>query len=755
LLGQIFDGHVLVTSSTSIGHQAALSALLTEKDAFVMDHQVHYSVQMASRIAQANGTKIAIVRHNHLERAIDTITDLARRCRTVWFAVDGVFSMYGDLAPLNLLHTILDIAPNVRLYVDDAHGMSWIGKHGRGSFLSRMPMHHRMVMATSLNKAFAAGGGCLVFPTAEERDHVLRCGGPMVFSGPVQPPMLGAAVASARLHLTDEINVLQDTLLTRTEQTNALMHQYSLPLLVENEAPIFFLRMGLPRVAMTVAKRMMDEDGIFVNVSAWPSVPMKRAGIRFAVNTRHTYEDIERAISALARHIPQVLRDENVERRELDELFAQAVPAESLKSERYRPIDPRVVMGTGESTEVSSEAPAQNTHQLHDASLRTKDLRVEHHRSIAAVNQAEWNHMLGTVGSCSWDALRLAESAFSNQEKMEYNWEFHYVIVRDNSGAPVAATFFTVSLNKDDMLMRDEISRRIEERREDEPYFLTSTTVMMGSGFSEGNHLYLDKSRNWRAAIMRLLDVANALYEHHEAAATLLRDLPDNDPELDAFLGNHGFVRVPMFTSHYLEMDWANEEEYLSRLSRRQRKHLRQISARAEHYSRRVYGKNTGQTLSTAEIDHLYTLYRNVADRKYKLNVFPLPQSLFPMLLSNPSWEVVTIHLSPEVGGPPHGEPVAWYAAHHHDNHYAPFLCGLDYQYVFQHGAYRNMLYEMIHQAKSLNVARIHMGMDADLEKARFGSWTQKNCLYLQVREHFNSKLMREIVAEVGMKQVS
>ena len=165
---------------------------------------------MAATLARAAGARVETVKHRELERAIDLAAALARRHDTVWFAGDGVYSMYGDLAPVGLLRQLLDAAPNVRLYIDDAHGMSWAGTHGRGSFLSRMPdPDRRVVLATSLNKAFAAGGGVVVFPTREERERVRTTGAPLVFSGPVQPPMLGAALASARIHLSDEIVGLQ------------------------------------------------------------------------------------------------------------------------------------------------------------------------------------------------------------------------------------------------------------------------------------------------------------------------------------------------------------------------------------------------------------------------------------------------------------------------------------------------------------------------------------------------------------------
>jgi 7-keto-8-aminopelargonate synthetase-like enzyme len=333
-LSTLFGGHALVTSSTTLAHQIALPVLVTEKDAIVLDHQVHYSVHMGATLARAGGARVDIVRHNQLEDAVEVVQRLARTSRTVWFATDGVFSMYGDLAPLGLLRKLLEVAPNVRLYVDDAHGMSWAGQHGRGSFLSRMRQDERIVVVTSLNKAFSASGGCLVFPTKDEREQVRITGGPMVFSGPLQPPMLGAAVAAADVHLSSEIEGLQAELRDRVDHCNALSQDMELPLLVKNEAPIFFFALGLPRVAMAVAERMRA-DGVYVNVSMYPSVPMRRAGIRMAVTSAHTRADITRCLEGLAKHGPAVLREERMSRRELDELFVRAVPEEARVSEVY------------------------------------------------------------------------------------------------------------------------------------------------------------------------------------------------------------------------------------------------------------------------------------------------------------------------------------------------------------------------------------------------------------------------------------
>lgn len=742
-LTRIFDGPVLITSSTSIGHQSTIPVLVTEKDAIILDHQVHYSVQSAAHLAKAGGARVSVVRHNAPQLALDEVRRQAARAGRVWFALDGVFSMYGDLAPIELLTEILNVGENVYLYVDDAHGMSWAGRHGRGSFLSRFPHRERLVLATSLNKAFSAGGGCFVFPNEELRDQVQRCGGPNVFSGPLQPPMLGAAVASAGLHLSSEIDKLQAIFRDRTQLTNRLMGEHGLPLLVENESPIFFVRTGLPRVAFRIAERMMEE-GIYLNPSVYPSVPLKRAGIRFSVTSAHSPGDITHAIEGIARHLPAALEEESLSRRELDALFAGSVPAILSACARGNPTfgeQPSPVEEAGVLVHLPAPSPAR----------WSGSLKLEHHRTIDSIDPKEWDRMLGTVGACSHEAMRLAEQVFQDGAQPEYDWTFDYLVVRDGEGRPVAATFFTTMLNKDDMLMRHEVSVAVEERRKSDPYFLTSRILTMGSGFSEGDHLYLDRSANWKEALGLILEQASALYEERQCAMLLLRDLTEGDEPLDAFIHEQGFVRVPMFDSHKLQVDWPDEESWLASLSRRKRVHLRGIIAASTDYSHRVI--DPSGHLSEPQIDQLHGMYRAVAERKLRLNVFPLPRRLIPALVDSAAWELVTVHLAQGAGGPADGSPVAWYAAHREAEHYAPFLCGLNYEYVYEHGAYRGMIYQMIQRARTLGCTEVHLGMDADLEKSRFGSVVTPCSAYAQVRDHYNSRLLQEIVAEVGLRR--
>jgi hypothetical protein len=329
------------------------------------------------------------------------------------------------------------------------------------------------------------------------------------------------------------------------------------------------------------------------------------------------------------------------------------------------------------------------------------------------------------------------------------------VIVRDAGGRPVAATHFTTGLQKDDFLMRDEVSREVELRRAADPYFLTSRMVMCGSTFSEGDHLYLDREGPWRDALSEVLGVMHRIYTREKADGAVIRDLSAGDAAVAAELLQAGFVPMDGLPSHRLAIDFGDEEELCQRLSKRKRQYLREQIERSALFEVHSHGAGSLERapLDEADAAHLHRLYLNVAERKFRINVFQLPEGFVSALAGSPAWEIVTLRLPVSAGGPAHGRPVAWYAAHVSGADYAAFLCGLDYDHVLSHGAYRQALFQMVRRARLRGMKVVHLGMDADMEKSRYGTTASPNVIYVQAREHDNAAVLRDIVAEVAVRE--
>jgi 7-keto-8-aminopelargonate synthetase-like enzyme len=288
-----------------LGHVATLPVLVGPQDAVIVDQQVHQSVQMAVDHLRCQGTVIKVIRHSDVSQLEAALAQYAGHPR-IWYLADGVYSMYADIAPLEQLGALLQREERLHLYIDDSHGAGWTGRHGRGPTLDRLGSHERLVVAASLCKSFAAGGAAVVFPNAELKRRVRAVGGPMIFSGPVQPPMLGAALASARLHLSSELDDLQRALRDRIELCTRLLSEHNIALASNDGTPICFVPIGRPALAREVARRLLDE-GFFTNVATYPAVPLRKAGVRFMLTLHHRPADIQHLVGALSRHLRQVL----------------------------------------------------------------------------------------------------------------------------------------------------------------------------------------------------------------------------------------------------------------------------------------------------------------------------------------------------------------------------------------------------------------------------------------------------------------
>lgn len=302
---RIFQAPVLVSATTTLGHLSYLPVLAGEGDLVILDHQVHASVQMAAQVLKAKGARIEMVRHNRVDMLEHSIRKHRDQYQRIWYLADGVYSMYGDFAPAAELMQLLNTYEQLHLYVDDAHGASWTGQHGCGFARTAFGRHERLYMAVSLNKSFAGGGGLLIFPDAETKRLVRNCGGTLIFSGPMQPALLGAVMASASVHLSPEIGTLQQKILDRIRIFNETAHALALPQPVVAETPIGFIKIGDPGQTFALIRRLM-ERGYYVNAAAFPSVPYKASGVRVTLHNHLEPEDITGLLETIAHELPRI-----------------------------------------------------------------------------------------------------------------------------------------------------------------------------------------------------------------------------------------------------------------------------------------------------------------------------------------------------------------------------------------------------------------------------------------------------------------
>src|SRR4029453_15182033 len=107
LLGELFGGPLVVAQTTTLAHMAALPILIGAEDAVICDQLVHNSVQAGLPTLAAAGTVCRFVRKNRADPLEAMVRTLSARHRRVWYLADGVYSMHGDVAPMEALHDLV------------------------------------------------------------------------------------------------------------------------------------------------------------------------------------------------------------------------------------------------------------------------------------------------------------------------------------------------------------------------------------------------------------------------------------------------------------------------------------------------------------------------------------------------------------------------------------------------------------------------------------------------------------------------
>lgn len=337
MLSEIFGHPTLLAPTTSLAHVSCIPVIIGERDALICDQQVHNSVRNAIQMVKGDGAYVETLPHNRMDLLEARIEALQKEYNNVWYFADGVYSMYGDVAPCKQIWKLLDKYKQFRFYVDDAHGMSWAGKNGRGYVLGHMPLHPRMIVATSLAKGFANCGGALIIGDDDDRMTVRNCGSSFIFSGPLQPAVLGAIKASAEIHLSPEIETLQNDLFERMVFFVEKARQLELPLIGDDLTPIFYIGVGKPEIGFKLCD-IMHNEGMMFNLAQFPAVSVKNAGARITLTTMHTIQDINKLLETIAHHLPKLVEEAGYSYEEIYETFGKKMPKRLVEDYPLRKI---------------------------------------------------------------------------------------------------------------------------------------------------------------------------------------------------------------------------------------------------------------------------------------------------------------------------------------------------------------------------------------------------------------------------------
>ncbi len=623
---------------------------------------------------------------------------------------DGVYSMYGDFAPIPELIKLTQKYSQLYLYFDDVHGMSWKGKNGTGYvFDSFNQLPDNILILSTLSKTFGASGAMLICSDGKLRDKIKNFGGPLTFSAQLEPASLAAASISADIHLSTEITMLQNELAERITYFNSLLGNSIVPLIVKNDSPVFFIGVGMPATAYNLTQKLFKE-GFFVNPGLYPAVPVKNTGIRITISRHNQNEDIKALAEALQVHLPKSLEETD---NTLDKIH---------RSFRLEKTIPKI---ENEATELGL-------------------LKLQFEKTIRKIDFNLWNDALAGQSVFDWNGMCYLEEAFSNNANQQDNWDFYYCIVRDTANIPILVTFFTTTLWKDDMLLPESISKQIEEKRKSNPLYHTSKVLSMGSLFTEGKHYYCNNEHHLQSEVIKmLLKKVEELYHDINADMLVLRDFEKNNNWDDIF-HNQGFIKMDMPEACTITNNtWTTIEDFKMKLSSRSKKHFnKEILPFESSFNIEVKGN-----LSDSELEKAYELYRNVKENNLAINTFTYPLNVFNKMNDYNSWEFIVIYLKTNKSIEP--EMVGVVFGYKNSEHtYVPVLIGMDYEYVQKLNLYRQLLFQIIKRANALGYKKIDFGFSATFEKRKLGAKIEPKIAYIQARDNFSFEALNNLQNE-------
>ena len=266
--------------------------LLTADDAIISDALNHASIIDGVRLCKAQRYRYANADMADLEEQLKK--SQAQRFRLI--VTDGVFSMDGNVAPLDKIYELAE-KYNAMVMVDESHSAGVVGKTGRGvTELYNLKGKIEIITGT-LGKAFGGAIGGFTTGKKEIIDILRQRSRPYLFSNSI-PPMVAAA-GIRMFEMMDETNDLQDKLHANTAYFVGKMKAAGFDI-KPTESAICAVMLYDAKLSQEVANRLLDE-GIYVIGFYYPVVPKGEARIRVQISAAHQQAHLDKCVQAFTK----------------------------------------------------------------------------------------------------------------------------------------------------------------------------------------------------------------------------------------------------------------------------------------------------------------------------------------------------------------------------------------------------------------------------------------------------------------------
>lgn len=266
--------------------------LFTEEDAIISDSLNHASIIDGVRLCKAKRMRYKNADMEDLERCLQEAKD----CRFRIIATDGVFSMDGNVAPMDKICELAE-KYDALVMVDESHSAGVVGKTGHG-VAEKFDCYGKIDIFTgTLGKSFGGAMGGFTTGRKEIIDMLRQRSRPYLFSNSVAPMIVGASIEMFRI--LGESDDLHTRLMENVEYFRNKMLEAGFDI-KPTQSAICAVMLYDAKLSQDFAAEMQKE-GIYVTGFYYPVVPKGEARIRVQLSAAHTREQLDKAIAAFIK----------------------------------------------------------------------------------------------------------------------------------------------------------------------------------------------------------------------------------------------------------------------------------------------------------------------------------------------------------------------------------------------------------------------------------------------------------------------
>ena len=287
----------VVFQSGFTANAGTVSSILGKDDFIISDELNHASIIDGARLSRA---KIKVFRHRDMAHAEELLQEVQKEPGHKLLITDGVFSMDGDIGPVDKLCDLADKYGAIMM-VDDAHASGVLGRNGRGS-VDHFHCDGRVdVQVGTLSKAIGALGG-YVCGSRDLIEYLYHRARPFLFSTSHPPSVAATCIAAFDIleNEPDRIERLWENTRYFKQQLAAAGFNIGGVNTPASETPITPIILGDGRTTMEFSRKLFDA-GIMATGIAFPTVPEGKARIRTIMTSEHTRSQLDQALETMSR----------------------------------------------------------------------------------------------------------------------------------------------------------------------------------------------------------------------------------------------------------------------------------------------------------------------------------------------------------------------------------------------------------------------------------------------------------------------